>query len=99
MRPALRVVVAAQLLRRLGDRASRPPAADCPRDAPEQGAHGTSGRTDARAEEHAGDSTRCLTDLVAQTRLASVRSQRCFLRALESSIGRASLDALLSLIH
>src|SRR5437762_12797420 len=89
MRAELPVVFGAELLSRLGDGASCPPAADCPRDPAEQRTNGAGGGTDPRTDQHARDAARRLADLVTKTGFALVWAKRGVFRALDASIRRS----------
>src|SRR5690242_18688451 len=90
MRAELLVILGAELLRRFGDGAPGPPAADRASDPAEQRADGARRRSDACAEQHARDSAGCFADLVAKTGLAVVRAKCRVLCDLDSPICRIS---------
>jgi hypothetical protein len=80
------VVFRAKTLCGFGNRSSSPPAADGTSDSADQRTYGSRRRANARSEQHAGDTARCLADLVAETRLTPVIAQGRVLGALESSV-------------
>src|SRR5690242_6818020 len=95
MRPVVRVVLLAELFRRFGDSAPRPPSPDRAGDPADQRTNRPSRRPDARAEQDAGNSASRFADFITEARLTGVRTEGRFLRSFDASVRRSAFGRLL----